>query len=98
MTQQDVASELPLLFTPITLRSVSAKNRIIVSPMCQYHSVDGGPTDWQMMHLGRLAVGGAGIIFGEETGGEERGRKTHACAGIWDDRHKCLSKKRCKER
>lgn len=87
MTQQAAANTLPLLFTPITIRSVTAKNRIVVSPMCQYHSVDGGPTDWQMMHIGRLAVGGAGIIFGEETGVEARGRKTHACAGIWDDRH-----------
>lgn len=87
MTPKVIAHELPLLFTPITLRSVTAKNRIVVSPMCQYHSVEGGPTDWQLIHLGRLAVGGAGIIFGEETGVEERGRKTHACAGIWDERH-----------
>lgn len=87
MTQPVASNELPLLFTPITIRQVTAKNRIVVSPMCQYHSVDGGPTDWQMMHLGRLAIGGAGIIFGEETGVEERGRKTHACAGIWHDRH-----------
>lgn len=77
----------PLLFTPITIRGVTSKNRIVVSPMCQYNSDDGGPGDWQMMHLGRLAVGGAGIIFGEETGVEARGRKTHKCAGIWDDKH-----------
>jgi len=77
----------PLLFTPFTVRGVTAKNRIVVSPMCQYHSEDGGPGDWQMMHLGRLAVGGAGIIFGEETGIEARGRKTYKCAGIWDDSH-----------
>lgn len=77
----------PLLFTPITIRGVTAKNRIIVSPMCQYNSDDGGPGDWQMMHLGRLAVGGAGIIFGEETAVEARGRKTYSCAGIWDDKH-----------
>ena len=57
----------PLLFTPITIRGVTAKNRIVVSPMCQYNSDDGGPGDWQMMHIGRLAVGGAGIIFGEES-------------------------------
>ncbi len=87
MTEQVESKALPLLFTPMTMRGVTAKNRIVVSPMCQYHSVDGGPTDWQMMHLGRLAVGGAGIVFGEETGIEARGRKTHACAGIWDDRH-----------
>lgn len=77
----------PLLFTPITIRGVTSKNRIVVSPMCQYNSEDGGPGDWQMMHLGRLAVGGAGIIFGEETGVEARGRKTYKCAGIWDDKH-----------
>ena len=58
----------PLLFTPSTIRGVTSKNRIVVSPMCQYNSDDGGPGDWQMMHIGRLAVGGAGIIFGEETG------------------------------
>jgi 2,4-dienoyl-CoA reductase-like NADH-dependent reductase (Old Yellow Enzyme family) len=77
----------PLLFTPITIRSVTSKNRIVVSPMCQYNSEDGGPGDWQMMHLGRLAVGGAGIVFGEETAVEARGRKTYKCAGIWDDKH-----------
>lgn len=77
----------PLLFTPITIRGVTSKNRIVVSPMCQYNSDDGGPGDWQMMHLGRLAVGGAGIIFGEETAVEARGRKTYKCAGIWDDKH-----------
>ncbi|MDA0664980.1 MAG: NADH:flavin oxidoreductase/NADH oxidase [Proteobacteria bacterium] len=77
----------PLLFTPISLRGVTAKNRIVVSPMCQYNSVEGGPGDWQMAHLGRLAFGGAGMIFGEETAVEARGRKTYDCAGIWDDRH-----------
>jgi 2,4-dienoyl-CoA reductase-like NADH-dependent reductase (Old Yellow Enzyme family) len=77
----------PLLFTPIALRGVTAKNRIVVSPMCQYNSVDGGPGDWQIAHLGRLAFGGAGIIFGEETAVEPRGRKTYDCAGIWDDKH-----------
>ncbi len=79
--------DLPLLFTPMTLRGVTTKNRIVVSPMCQYNSDDGGPTDWQMTHMGRFAVGGAGIIFGEETGVEARGRKTYSCAGIWDDKH-----------
>ena len=81
------AEQQPLLFTPITIRGVTSKNRIVVSPMCQYNSDDGGPGDWQMMHIGRLAVGGAGIIFGEETGVEARGRKTYKCAGIWDDKH-----------
>jgi 2,4-dienoyl-CoA reductase-like NADH-dependent reductase (Old Yellow Enzyme family) len=86
MTQQP-KSDRPLLFTPITIRGVTARNRIVVSPMCQYASEGGGPGDWQFMHLARLAVGGAGIVFGEETAVEERGRKTYKCAGIYDDRH-----------
>ncbi len=86
MTQQPNANR-PLLFTPITIRGVTARNRIVVSPMCQYHSDGGGPGDWQFMHLARLSVGGAGIVFGEETAVEERGRKTYKCAGIYDDRH-----------
>ena len=57
----------PLLFTPIALRHVTARNRLVVSPMCQYVSVDGAPTDWQFVHFGRYAMGGAGIVFGEET-------------------------------
>jgi len=69
------------------MRGLTARNRIVASPMCQYHSVDGGPTDWQMVHIGRMAVGGAGIVFGEETAVEDIGRKTYTCAGIWDDRH-----------
>ena len=77
----------PLLFTPITIRGVTSRNRIVVSPMCQYHSDDGAPQEWQMVHLGRFAVGGAGVIFGEETAIEEIGRKTYSCAGIWDDSH-----------
>lgn len=77
----------PLLFTPVSLKGIQARNRIVVAPMCQYHSDDGGPTDWQMMHLGRLAAGGPGIVFGEETAVERRGRKTYACAGIYKDEH-----------
>jgi len=79
--------KLSLLFTPMTLKSVTARNRIVVAPMCQYHSEDGGPTDWQMMHLGRLATGGPGIVFGEETAVESRGRKTYACAGLYKNEH-----------
>jgi 2,4-dienoyl-CoA reductase-like NADH-dependent reductase (Old Yellow Enzyme family) len=81
------ASNTPLLFSPITIRGVTLRNRVVVAPMCQYSSVDGGPTDWQLVHLGRFAIGGAGLIFGEETAVEKRGRKTHACAGIWHDGH-----------
>lgn len=80
-------SESPMLFEPITIRGVTAKNRIVVSPMCQYVSDDGMPNDWNLVHLGRYAFGGAGIIYGEETAVEARGRKSYECAGIWDDKH-----------
>lgn len=81
------AKDDSLLFSPIALRSITARNRVVASPMCQYLSVDGGPNDWQLVHLGRLAVGGCGIVFGEETAVEARGRKTHACAGLYNDEH-----------
>ena len=77
----------PLLFTPITLGNLTARNRVVVSPMCQYASEDGGPTDYHLVHLGQFAMGGAGIVFCEETAVEERGRKSYHCAGIYQDRH-----------
>jgi 2,4-dienoyl-CoA reductase-like NADH-dependent reductase (Old Yellow Enzyme family) len=77
----------PLLFTPIKIRGLVTRNRIIASPMCQYLSVDGAPNDWQLMHLGRLAIGGCGIVFGEETAVEPDGRKTHNCAGLYKQSH-----------
>ena len=80
-------SAKPLLFTPIKIRELVARNRIIASPMCQYLSVDGAPSDWQLMHLGRLAIGGCGIVFGEETAVEPDGRKTHNCAGLYKQSH-----------
>src|SRR5688572_1137239 len=80
-------SEQPLLFTPIQLRSVTARNRVVVSPMCQYSSEDGGPTDYHLVHLGQFAMGGAGIVFCEETSVEAHGRKSYHCAGIYDDAH-----------
>lgn len=83
----DAPSNVPLLFTPIKLRSVVARNRIMCSPMCQYVSDDGGPGEWQMVNFGRFAMGGSGIIFGEETAVEPRGRKTHHCAGLYKDSH-----------
>ena len=76
-----------LLFTPVTLGSLTSRNRVVVSPMCQYSSADGGPTDYHLVHLGQFAMGGAGIVFCEETSVEERGRKSHHCAGIYRDTH-----------
>ena len=55
--------------------------------MCQYSSADGGPNDWHLVHLGKFALGGAGIVFCEETVVEERARKTYHCAGIYNDNH-----------
>lgn len=80
-------SDRPLLFTPIQLRGLTARNRVVVSPMCQYASAEGGPTDFHLAHLGKFAMGGAGIVFCEETSVEERGRKSYHCAGIYADAH-----------
>ena len=83
----DTPASRPLLFTPIKLRGLEVPNRVIASPMCQYLSDDGGPNDWHVMHLGRLAIGGCGIVFGEETAVEPEGRKTYACAGMYAPGH-----------
>ena len=80
-------TSIPLLFTPIALGSLAARNRVVVSPMCQYSSEDGGPTDYHLVHLGQFAMGGAGIVFCEETAVEARGRKSYHCAGIYRDAH-----------
>ena len=75
----------PHIFRPITFRSVTARNRIMVSPMCQYSATDGVANDWHLQHLGSRAVGGAGIVFTEVTHVEPRGRITPYCLGLWDD-------------
>jgi 2,4-dienoyl-CoA reductase-like NADH-dependent reductase (Old Yellow Enzyme family) len=75
----------PHLFQPITLRSVTARNRIVVSPMCQYSAVDGVPQDWHLANLAARAVGGAGIVFTEVAHLEPRGRITPWCLGLWND-------------
>ncbi|HEY9279831.1 MAG TPA: NADH:flavin oxidoreductase/NADH oxidase, partial [Eoetvoesiella sp.] len=77
----------PLLLSPVQLRGLTSRNRVVVSPMCQYASVDGTPSDWHLVHLGKFAAGGAGIVFCEETAVEARGRKTYGCAGIYTDEH-----------
>ncbi|WP_454690171.1 NADH:flavin oxidoreductase/NADH oxidase [Achromobacter aloeverae] len=81
------AHPLPRLFTPCTLRGLTLRNRVVVSPMCQYVSNDGAATDWHLVHLGKFAMGGAGLVFCEETAVEASGRKTYGCAGMYDDRH-----------
>ncbi len=81
----DSQSSVPYLFRPITFRSVTARNRIMLSPLCEYSAREGVPNDWHMVHLGARAVGGAGIVFTEATAVEPRGRITHACTGIWNE-------------
>ena len=75
----------PHLFRPVTLRGVTARNRIMVSPMCQYSATDGVPNDWHFQHLGCRAVGGAGFVFTEVVHLEPRGRITPQCLGLWND-------------
>lgn len=75
------------LFQPLTIRGATLKNRIAVSPMCQYSSNDGAPTDWHLVHLGSRAVGGAAIVMVEATAVEARGRISPEDSGIWADKH-----------
>jgi 2,4-dienoyl-CoA reductase-like NADH-dependent reductase (Old Yellow Enzyme family) len=77
----------PLLFTPLELRGKRLRNRIVIAPMCQYSAHEGVPTDWHLVHLGRFAVGGAGIVITEATAVEKRGRITHGDIGLWSDEH-----------
>jgi 2,4-dienoyl-CoA reductase-like NADH-dependent reductase (Old Yellow Enzyme family) len=75
------------LFTPFALRSVTLRNRILVSPMCQYSSVDGFATDWHLVHLGSRAVGGAAAVIAEATAVSPEGRISPQDLGIWKDEH-----------
>ena len=72
------------LFTPFTLRSVVVPNRIVISPMCQYSAEDGKATPWHLIHLGHLALSGAGMLCIEATAVEADGRITPACLGLWN--------------
>lgn len=75
------------LFTPFTLRNLTLRNRIGVSPMCQYSSNDGFASDWHLVHLGSRAAGGAGLVIMEMTDVLPEGRITPGCNGIWSDAH-----------
>ena len=80
----------PLLFQPISFRSVTARNRIVVSPMCQYSATDGLGDDWHVQQLGARAAGGAGIVFTEATHVSAVGRITPHCLGLWNAPHQAL--------
>ncbi|WP_242920009.1 NADH:flavin oxidoreductase/NADH oxidase [Pontibacter liquoris] len=75
------------LFEPLKLRSITLKNRISVSPMCMYSSVDGFATDWHLVHLGSRAVGGAGLVLSEAAAVSPEGRITPDDLGIWKEEH-----------
>lgn len=75
------------LFEKLRLRGVEFRNRLWVSPMCQYSSVDGMPTDWHLVHLGSRAVGGAGLVIVEATAVSPEGRISPDDSGIWSDAH-----------
>jgi 2,4-dienoyl-CoA reductase-like NADH-dependent reductase (Old Yellow Enzyme family) len=77
----------PRLFQPLTLRSVTLRNRIGVSPMCQYSCDDGFVADWHFVHLGSRAVGGAGLVMAEATAVSAEGRISPADTGIWKSEH-----------
>ena len=75
------------LLTPLDIRSVKLRNRIVCTPMCQYIAKDGFADDWHLVHLGSRAVGGAGLVFVEATAVTPQGRITHGDLGLWSDEH-----------
>jgi 2,4-dienoyl-CoA reductase-like NADH-dependent reductase (Old Yellow Enzyme family) len=80
-------SNMPNLFDTFRIKDVTLRNRIGVSPMCQYSSHDGMATDWHLVHLGARAIGGAALVIAEATAVEPRGRISPQDAGLWSDRH-----------
>ncbi len=75
----------PMLFTPLEIRDVTLKNRVVVAPMHQYSAIKGFATDWHLMNIGRYATGGAGLVFVESTKVERRGCGTIGDLGLWSD-------------
>ncbi|MFV8331778.1 NADH:flavin oxidoreductase/NADH oxidase [Flavobacterium sp. GSP14] len=73
------------LFSPLSLKSITLKNRIAISPMCQYSAIDGFATDWHLVHLGSRAIGGAGLIIQEATSVSPEGRISPEDLGLWRD-------------
>ena len=79
------ARGVPPMFTPFTLRGVTLKNRVVVSPMAQYSAVDGVPDDYYLVHMGARAMGGAALVFTEMTCPSPSARITPGCCGLWND-------------
>jgi 2,4-dienoyl-CoA reductase-like NADH-dependent reductase (Old Yellow Enzyme family) len=87
MTPSETTADLDVLFQPYQLRELTLRNRIVVSPMATYSAEDGFVTDWHVQHVGKLAAGGAGLVFVEQSSVNTQGRITHGCLGIWKDEH-----------
>jgi anthraniloyl-CoA monooxygenase len=77
----------PPMFEPFELRSLRLRNRVVVSPMCQYSALDGAPNDWHLVHLGSRAMGGAALVISEMTDVSAEGRITTGCTGMYADAH-----------
>jgi 2,4-dienoyl-CoA reductase-like NADH-dependent reductase (Old Yellow Enzyme family) len=89
-TPKKLSSKTPTLFRPLQIRNATLRNRIIVSPMCQYSSASSGPnvgslTDWHVATLGHYAIKGAALVFVEATAVQPNGRISTNCPGMWDD-------------
>jgi 2,4-dienoyl-CoA reductase-like NADH-dependent reductase (Old Yellow Enzyme family) len=89
-TPKELSSKTPTLFTPLQIRNATLRNRIIVSPMCQYSTAPNGPqigalTDWHVATLGHYAIKGAALVFVEATSVQPNGRISPNCPGLWDD-------------
>ena len=80
-----MAQDLPHLFRPFVARGLTLRNRVVLSPMCQYSAVKGVVQDWHQSHHARFAAGGLGLLFVEATAVTRDGRITHGCTGIWED-------------
>src|SRR5215470_6495678 len=78
---------MSFLFSEFRLKSITLRNRIGVSPMCQYSALDGLADDWHLVHLGARAIGGAALVIAEATAVSPEGRITPGCTGIWSDQH-----------
>jgi 2,4-dienoyl-CoA reductase-like NADH-dependent reductase (Old Yellow Enzyme family) len=81
----EAVGQTPLLFEPISFRNMTLRNRIVVSPMAMYSAHDGFADDFHLVHLGRFALGGAGLVFIEATAITAQGRITSGCNGLWLD-------------
>ncbi|MBP0650291.1 hypothetical protein J8J40_24910, partial [Mycobacterium tuberculosis] len=78
-------SPMTQLFTPFALRDITLKNRLVVAPMCQYSAKRGVATDYHLVHLGRFALGGFGLVIVEATAVTPEGRISYGDLGLWDD-------------